>query len=418
MNGDTQLRVGIFGGTFSPVHNGHIESAKAFMEQMKLDYLYVIPTCLPPHKQIDASDEPKHRMRMCELAFAGIDGVIVSDLEIMRGGKSYTYDTLVELSRPDTRLFLMCGTDMVLTFDKWYRAEDNFKLCYPVYVRRENDPIMTQRIVAKITEYYEKYGVMFRKIITEPIDISSTLVRNKVERGEDISSLVPKSVEQYIKENRLYLKIERDNFSEGELTMLACKVKKQMSEYRFEHTRGVFKAADMLSGLYMPEHLSELRAAALLHDITKELSKEEHIALMKKHSLPFTDSDIEAEPLLHSKTAELMVKDQYPEFATKRICQALRYHTTGNDDMTLFDAIIYIADYIEDGRTNDFCVKLREYFWSAEPSRMNIEERITHLWKTVLLSLDMTIEKISARGGTVDEKTYIARDAVAKKLEG
>ena len=139
---------------------------------------------------------------------------------------------------------------------------------------------------------------------------------------------------------------------------------------------------------------------------------------MKKHSLPFTDSDIEAEPLLHSKTAELMVKDQYPEFATKRICQALRYHTTGNDDMTLFDAIIYIADYIEDGRTNDFCVKLREYFWSAEPSRMNIEERITHLWKTVLLSLDMTIEKISARGGTVDEKTYIARDAVAKKLEG
>ena len=409
MNGDTQLRVGIFGGTFSPVHNGHIESAKAFMEQMKLDYLYVIPTCLPPHKQIDASDEPKHRMRMCELAFAGIDGVIVSDLEIMRGGKSYTYDTLVELSRPDTRLFLMCGTDMVLTFDKWYRAEDNFKLCYPVYVRRENDPIMTQRIVAKITEYYEKYGVMFRKIITEPIDISSTLVRNKVERGEDISSLVPKSVEQYIKENRLYLKIERDNFSEGELTMLACKVKKQMSEYRFEHTRGVFKAADMLSRLYMPEHLSELRAAALLHDITKELSKEEHIALMKKHSLPFTDSDIEAEPLLHSKTAELMVKDQYPEFATKRICQALRYHTTGNDDMTLFDAIIYIADYIEDGRTNDFCVKLREYFWSAEPSRMNIEERITHLWKTVLLSLDMTIEKISARGGTVDEKTYIAR---------
>ena len=210
MNVETQLRVGIFGGTFAPVHNGHIESAKAFMEQMKLDYLYIIPTCLPPHKQIDPSDDPKHRMRMCELAFSGIDGIVVSDLEIKRGGKSYTYDTLVELTRPDTRLFFMCGTDMVLTFDRWYRFEDIIKLCYPVYVRRENDPIMTQRIVSKITEYYEKYGVMFRRIVTEPIDISSTLVRNNVAGGKDISALVPSGVAEYIKENRLYLGEEKE----------------------------------------------------------------------------------------------------------------------------------------------------------------------------------------------------------------
>jgi nicotinate-nucleotide adenylyltransferase len=276
---------------------------------------------------------------------------------------------------------------------------------------------MTQRIVAKITEYYEKYGVMFRKIITEPIDISSTLVRNKVERGEDISSLVPNSVAEYIKKNKLYLKLERESFSEGELAMLACKIKKEMSEYRLEHTLGVFRAADILSDLYMPERKSELRAAALLHDVTKELSVDEHIALMKKHGIVATDDDIASPQLLHSKTAELMVKDKYPEFATKRICQALRYHTTGNDDMTLFDAIIYIADYIEDGRNNDFCVKLKEYFWSAEPSRMDIEDRITHLWKTVLYSLDMTIENITDKGGKVDRATLRARDAIFTKLE-
>ena len=84
--------------------------------------------------------------------------------------------------------------------------------------------------------------------------------------------------------------------------------------------------------------------------------------------------------------------------------------------MTLFDAIIYIADYIESGRTNDFCVKLKEYFWSAEPLKMNMEERIAHLWKTVLLSLDMTIENITQRGGVVDKQTILARDSVAKKL--
>ena len=204
MNGNTQLRIGIFGGTFAPVHNGHIEAAKAFMEQMKLDYLYIMPACMPPHKQIDPSDDPIYRLRMCELAFSDIDGVLISDLEIKRGGKSYTYDTLVELSRPDARLFFMCGTDMVLTFDTWYRAEDLFKLCYPVYVRRENDPIMTQRIVEKINEYYQKYGVMFRRIIVDPIEISSTQIRKKVAAGEDISNLVPKNVAKFIKDNGLY----------------------------------------------------------------------------------------------------------------------------------------------------------------------------------------------------------------------
>ena len=418
MNGEEQLRVGIFGGTFSPIHNGHIASAKAFMEQMKLDYLYVIPTCLPPHKQIDSSDDPIHRLRMCELAFAGIDGVVVSDIEIKRGGKSYTYDTLTELSRPDTRLFFMCGTDMVLSFDKWYRFEDILKLCYPVYVRRENDPIMTQRIVAKISEYYEKYGVMFRRIITEPIEVSSTLVRKRVERGEDISSLVPASVAEYIDLNRLYSAEEKVvTFSEMQISDLHWRLSERLSEFRFNHTLGVARAAVNLGRLYMPKHLIELQAAALLHDVTKELSVEQHIELMKRNQVEYTEADILAEPLLHSKTAELMIREEFSEFATERICRAVRYHTTGHADMTLFDAIIYIADYIEVTRANDFCIKLREYFWAAEPQKMDDAERERHLWKTVLYSLDMTVENITARGGSVDSTTLSAREAVKNKLK-
>lgn len=203
-NGMDMLRVGIYGGTFAPIHNGHVAAAKAFMEQMKLDYLFVIPTYLPPHKQIDESDSPLYRMKMCELAFEGVDGVVISDVEISRGGKSYTYDTLKELQRPDTRLFLLCGTDMVLTFDRWYRFEDIFKMCYPTYVRREDDPILTKRIVAKIGEYYEKYGVMFRRIVTDPIELSSTEIRQAVKEGKDISSMVPEGVARFIREHGLY----------------------------------------------------------------------------------------------------------------------------------------------------------------------------------------------------------------------
>ncbi len=198
-------RVGIYGGTFAPVHIGHVAAAKAFMEQMKLDYLFIIPTAIPPHKQIDESDDPVHRLRMCELAFEGIDGVIISDIEIRRGGKSYTYDTLKALEAPNTRLFLLCGTDMVLSFDKWYRFEDILKLCYPTYVRREKDALLDGRIIAKLGEYYEKYGVMFRKVLLEPIELSSTDVRAAVKKNKDISGMVTPAVEQYIREHRLYL---------------------------------------------------------------------------------------------------------------------------------------------------------------------------------------------------------------------
>ncbi len=204
-NGMDMLRVGIYGGTFAPVHNGHVVAAKAFMEQMKLDYLFIIPACLPPHKQISSSDDPLYRLRMCKLAFADVDGVVISDVELKRGGKSYTYDTLKELQRPDTRLFLLCGTDMVLTFDTWYRFEDILRMCYPVYVRRENDPVMSKRIIAKIGEYYEKYGVMFRRIVTDPIELSSTEIRKAVREGKEISSMVPAEVERFIRQNRLYL---------------------------------------------------------------------------------------------------------------------------------------------------------------------------------------------------------------------
>ena len=204
MSGFDHMRVGIYGGTFAPVHNGHVAAAKAFMEQMKLDYLFIIPAHLPPHKQIDESDDPVYRLRMCELAFKDMDGVVISDCEIARGGKSYTYDTLKELQREDTRLFLLCGTDMVLTFDTWYRFEDIFKMCYPVYVRRENDALIGNRIVSKINEYYQKYGVMFRKIMTDPIELSSTDIRRAVKNGQDISGMVPAAVADFIKQNGLY----------------------------------------------------------------------------------------------------------------------------------------------------------------------------------------------------------------------
>ena len=199
------LRVGVFCGTFAPIHNGHVAAAKAFMEQMKLDYLFVVPSNIPSHREADPNDDPLYRLKMCELAFEGIDGVVISDMDIRRGGISYIYDTLNELKREGTRLFLLCGTNDVLSFDTQYRYEDILKLCYPTYVRCEDDPFITPRIVAKIGDIYQKHGVMFRRIITDPVDISSARIRKTVGAGGDISRMVCPRVGKFIKENRLYI---------------------------------------------------------------------------------------------------------------------------------------------------------------------------------------------------------------------
>lgn len=199
-----QIRIGIYGGTFAPVHKGHVAAAEAFFRQMELDLLYVIPAGIPPHKQIDASDDPIHRLRMCELAFDGMKNVIVSDMEIRRAGKSFTVDTLRALSAEDRRLFLLMGTDMMLTLDAWREPEEIFRLCYPIYIRRENDPVLEGQIVAKNKLYLEKYGKIARRLMADVIELSSTEIRDRVKNGLEIDSLVPPAVADYIRREGLY----------------------------------------------------------------------------------------------------------------------------------------------------------------------------------------------------------------------
>ena len=197
-------RIGIYGGTFSPPHNGHIAAAKAFMEQMWLDILYVIPAATPPHKQMTCAVSPEDRLNMCRLAFSEMEGVYVSDVEIRRGGKSYTVDTLQELTGEDRRLFLLLGTDMMLSLGEWYRPDEIFRLSYPVYIRREKDAILDQRIIQTIADYNKKYGKVVRRIVTEPLVISSSEIRERFAAEQSVEGLLPPSVEKYIRDKHLY----------------------------------------------------------------------------------------------------------------------------------------------------------------------------------------------------------------------
>ncbi len=198
------LRVGIYGGAFSPIHKGHVEAAKAFIDQMWLDVLFVIPTGMSPHKEMDHSASANDRIEMCRRAFRDVEGIIVSDMEIRRGGKSYSIDTLREMSGDDRRLFMLCGTDMMLTLGDWDDADEIFKLSYPVYIRREEDSALDSKIIEKNTEYFEKYGKYVIKLDSPVIDISSTELRAMIKNGEDVSRYIDSEVLKYIEERGLY----------------------------------------------------------------------------------------------------------------------------------------------------------------------------------------------------------------------
>ena len=199
-----KLRIGIFGGSFSPPHLGHRSAAESFASYLNLDKLLIMPAYIPPHKQLVEDASVEERIDMCRLAFSGIEKAEISDLEIKRQGTSYTYLTLEELKNDSNELYLLVGTDMLLTLDKWKNTEKIFSLCTVCYVRRENDPVLSKQIEEKVFMYKEKYNAQIVSVPCNAIELSSTELRNKIASGADISGFIDKNVSRYISERGLY----------------------------------------------------------------------------------------------------------------------------------------------------------------------------------------------------------------------
>lgn len=200
------MRLGIFGGTFSPPHIGHVGALSAFAESLPLDKILVVPTFVPPHKEYNEEASSTERLEMARLAFSDISLVEISDMEIRRGGRSYTYLTLDELSGDGVELYFLCGTDMLLTLDSWKNFERVFSLCTICFVRREGDESLTPRIAEKILEYKEKWDARIIEIKASVIEASSTELRLGIKSKDDeILKKIPKKVLSFIKKRGLYL---------------------------------------------------------------------------------------------------------------------------------------------------------------------------------------------------------------------
>lgn len=197
-----ERKIGIYGGSFSPPHEGHLHAARVFLEQCALTELYIIPAYRSPGKEEDGGATAEQRLQMCRLAFAELPRTRVCDLEIRRRGESYTKDTLKALSAPHTQLIMLLGTDTALALDSWRCPEQLFALTDFVCVRRESDPDFTQRLSQKNRLYRKQFQKEVAVLDAAALPISSTEVRLAIKEGREAP--LPASVLDYIKSEGLY----------------------------------------------------------------------------------------------------------------------------------------------------------------------------------------------------------------------
>lgn len=200
------MRTGIFGGTFDPPHAGHKKYADELKERLSLDKLIVIPTATPPHKVREDASSAEDRLNMLKLLFEGEIGVEVSDMEIARGGKSYTYETVTLLHGiyPDDELIFLLGSDMLLSFHNWKNPDvilSHVKICAVT----RSDEINEEKLRRYIEEYFPEKKERFITCDFDPIELSSTQIRSAIRNGESVEGLVDEQVLKYIKEKELYL---------------------------------------------------------------------------------------------------------------------------------------------------------------------------------------------------------------------
>lgn len=342
-------RIGIMGGTFNPIHHVHLIMAEEARRQFRLKKVLFMPSKNPPHKERDVIVSDKHRKRMIKHAIADNPYFSFSDMELKREGTTYTKDTLADLreQHPEDTFYFILGGDSLAAMETWYKPAEIFANCHILAANREEPD--NGQIQKWITFYEKKYGARLSEIQMPPIAISSKMIRKKLDDGHSISDYVPSCVERYIKSNGLYgytKPLFKKVPSETEIIkVLSANLKPK----RMLHTHGVAVTAANLAGIY-GYSTHDAYIAGLLHDCAKYLSFEEQKRICKEQKISLTDIEKANPVLIHGKLGAYFARTKY-QIEDERILNAITYHTTGRPAMELLEKIVYLADFMEPGRT-------------------------------------------------------------------
>lgn len=350
------MKIGIYGGTFNPPHLGHMAAARQVAGQLKLDRILLMPDNTPPHKELPpGSPTPEQRLEMASIMADRLGrGFEACSLELERSGKSYTADTLKELSRryPTDELYLLVGTDMFLTLDTWYRPDKICKYARIVaFGRCAGDTECFQEQKRKLKQLFHAKV----KIVTleAPVEVSSTQLREDLKSGGG-QSLLDESIYGYILMHQLYgTHTDLTRLSLEELRICSYSM---VRAKRIPHIRGTEEEAAKLARKNGADE-AQARRAAILHDCTKYWPDQKQLSTCEKYGILVDQIERKNTGLLHAKTGSIVAREVFG--MEEAVCSAIFWHTTGREGMTLLEKILYIADYAEPSRPYLWCSLLR-----------------------------------------------------------
>jgi len=389
------------GGTFDPIHNGHLAVAEAVNNAYRPQRLLFIPAGDPPHKPGKPISPALDRFEMVLRSISHYPAFDVSMMEINRSGPSYTVDTITELKNiclPGAEILLVVGADAFLEIRTWFDVKRLLSLCKIVVVVRPGN--------AGVEEFAEKLQEDFDSrisILQMPLlEISATHIRKKIARGEGVRSLMPQTAEEYAISHGLYSACGTE-LSDERFEWAKSKLKRNMSARRFLHTLGVAEEAERLAKFYGVD-ANKARWAGLLHDCAKEFS-----AAKKKYLCEAWG--IELDEILENHTdithqmlgAEAAYRDYYVR--DEEVLGAIRYHTTGHGEMTMLDKIICLADYIE---------PYREDYEELENMRKYAYKNIN---KALYIGMKSTNKDLKTRGLAIHPWNKAALKLLKKEME-
>lgn len=335
------MKIGLFGGTFDPIHNAHIELVTAFATALELDRVILMPTGTPPHKLKIQCATAKDRLAMCRAAVQDDPLFIVSDLEIQRCGASFTVDTLEQLHRemPGNEWYLITGADMFMTLGMWHRFDDIAKLATLCSCPRP--PVGMDEMQRHAHELAVR-GANCRVLPLIESEISSSAVRDRLDQGKSIDDLVPMPVAEYIATHQLYKDDEQMQNKTRDEQFIEI-IRGRLSKKRFEHSLAVADEAYRLAVRYGADP-DKARTAGILHDILKDDSPETQLQILKDFGILMSDVERGAKKLWHAMAGSVFI-ERVLGLQDEEIVQAVRYHTTAKAGMTTLEKVLYLADF-------------------------------------------------------------------------
>ena len=389
------MSVAIYGGSFNPPHKGHTAALKAAAEQLRPDRLIVMPAGDPPHKNLPA-DSPSgtDRLKLTRLAVSEIPGAEVSEMELLRAGPSYTSDTLrsIKAMYPGETVWLLMGTDMFLSVENWH--ESSYILgnsVIAVFCREEGQTELVKRHAEELKSFCGADTVF---IESEPIPAASSAIR----------ALLPERKGAELLDDEVYAEIIRRRLygAKPDFEWLRGKAYAMLKPKRVPHVRGCEAECIRLAERWGAD-TEKAAEAGILHDITKKLLLDEQLILCKKYGIINDTAEIESPKLLHAKTGAAVARAEFG--VDEDVYNAILWHTTGREGMTLLEKVVYLGDYIEPTREFDGVDALRRLAYESIDDAM-------------ILGLEMSLDDIRSYGAEPHERTVRALDWFTKRKKG